>query len=140
MLRERIIRSLTQACRREWKQFEAARDEALRLPAEIARSVFVMRLGQEVEELLRSEHPAFAEGHALMIHEIGGARGFLPQSAASGMIEQVLGGASAESTWQWLEELLGTTHATGIAVMALYGVAVEAEIELDGGFRIIPLD
>lgn len=109
-----------------------------KLPQDIAQFKCLHEASSDVTAALKQE-PIFSQFETRMIRSENGAFSFFPDSVAQKLTQKALEVKNAEDAVCWLERVLSTEKATGLSIMALWGVNVDRAIQLSDRITLMPV-
>jgi hypothetical protein len=134
--RDTLLRSIEIAVEKYTDLYLRSCDEGM--PKDIAQSKCLHEASFDVIAGLKKE-PIFSEFESRMIRSENGAFLFSPDSVAPKLIQKALKVKNAEAAVSWLERVLSTEKATGLSIMALWGVSVDRVIQLSDRITLMPV-
>ena len=109
------------------------------IPPEIQDAILDHELSKEVLKVLERQEE-FANGRPLMVNSLSGRMGFQSQFVAPLLMREARHRKSADAAVRWLEKVLGTKSAAGIAVYTLWGLNPAKHVELLDDVDLRPFD
>jgi hypothetical protein len=97
------------------------------------------RMGNEVRELLVKDKRFLGDAVLQMRNEAGSSN-LYPNMVGVPLLRRVLTTGSSGEAIEWLGRMLTTKDAPGKTIEALWGVPVEAEIQLLPAVKIVPIE
>lgn len=98
----------------------------------------IWKHARSIETLLATHHQ-FAEVPRLYMRSEAGAVILHPGRTAAALIQHTMEFGSPEGAVQWLKALLAIKEGAGRVIEALWGVPVQAEVQLTDTVKIIPI-
>ena len=123
----------------------ATRDVSIATPeghhvlTEIREGMINQDLAEEIVLPVLEMQPEFKD-KAPMINSGAGLSGFQSQFVASMLVREARGRKSAKAAVAWLEKVLGTDSAAGLAIQTLWGIAPTQRISISEGVDLLPLE
>lgn len=117
---------------------EALDDSDKCIEASMDASISFHQLQENLQEAIVND-PRFPSDKVLLLYNDQGGMGFYPHFVAAPLLRCAIE-TSPELAISWLEKVLATDSATGKVIHALWGVAVENEIQLLPTVRLVPID
>ena len=106
---------------------------------EIREGMINQDLAEEIVLPVLEMQPEFKD-KAPMINSGTGLSGFQSQFVASMLVREARGRKSAKAAVAWLEKVLGTDSAAGLAIQTLWGIAPTQRISISEGVDLLPLE
>ena len=134
------VKALTAALQDALDRFRnspAKQDFGPGFPTELQDAIFEREFSKGVLTVLE-EQEEFANGKALMVNSLDGRLGFQSQFAVLLLMRQALRHMSAEAAVRWLEKVLYTKSAAGIAVYTLWGIDPGKPVQLLDDIDLLP--
>jgi hypothetical protein len=100
----------------------------------------IHKLTAGIKEALLRDNRFSGETVKMMRSGLGGATGFYPNFVDQFLLRRAVLTGSAEGAIRWLEKVLNSTEATGKLTLALWGVPINAPIQLTDNVSIVPFD
>src|SRR5919106_2745049 len=107
------------------------------VPSELREAMLEHQLSQGIHTLLAAQEE-FTRPR--MISSLAGATGFQPQFVAPMLLREARRRQSAEAAVAWLQKVLSTERAEGIAVATFWGFTPIAPVTLTDDVHLIPFD
>ena len=132
--------ALTSAIEAALKQLESSLPVATnsdQTPASLREAMVEHELSKGIHSVLAAQEE-FAR--PMMISSLSGATGFHPQFVAPMLLREARRRHSTEAAVVWLQKVLGTERAAGIAVATFWGLAPQGKIALLHDVQLMPFD
>jgi len=108
-----------------------------RRPVELQEAILEHELSQAIQGVLAAQEE-FA--HPRMVRSLSGATGFHARFVAPMLLRQARSRESAAAAVAWLQKVLCTERASGIAVATFWGLKPEAPVALPDDVQLMPFD
>lgn len=132
--------ALKRAIKAALKQLESSLPVATntdQTPPSLREAMLEHKLSEGIHSVL-AEQEEFAR--PMMISSLSGATGFHPQFVAPMLLREARRRQSAEAAVAWLQKVLATERAAGIAVATFWGLSPRAKIALLPDVQLMPFD
>jgi hypothetical protein len=104
---------------------------------ETRRALLIHDHSRGIQAVLEAQ-PEFATG--LLVNFGSGATGFGPYWVASTLLREAANRGSGAAAVAWLQKVLSTTSATGLAVYTMHGVQVQSAVHITENVLLTPFD
>lgn len=104
----------------------------------VAEALAMHEAGKELVSVLSAAKP-FLDGTGFMVARPNGYSGFHASEASLALLKKVSAGQSAHDAVLWLDKLLETPSASGLAITALWGIECQEPVDLGNGVHLLPI-